>query len=169
MRSSILNTLVLNANYRPLSVVSYRRAVILDINNPKITVLSYYTGKTINSNGKQIKIPAVMIYSVYVSGPSQKMPTKTNIRVRDKSLCGYCGVYLTDDIFSVDHIIPVSMYGRRKDANTWENLVSCCKACNNRKGNRTPREAKMRLLVNPKPLYGLIVSYPAPEEWQQYL
>lgn len=150
-------------------MVSHKRAVMLDLNNPHITALSYYDREISTGSGKRIKIPAVLLYSRYVSGPSQKMPTKTNIRIRDKSHCGYCGVYLTDDTFSVDHIIPSSMYARKSDANTWENLVSCCKPCNNKKGDRTPREAKMQLLITPKSMHGLILSHWVPQEWKPYI
>ncbi|MGD2067354.1 MAG: HNH endonuclease, partial [Gemmatimonadota bacterium] len=33
--------------------------------------------------------------------------------------------------------------------NTWQNVVTSCSSCNNRKGNRLPREAGMRLLTDP--------------------
>jgi 5-methylcytosine-specific restriction endonuclease McrA len=39
----------------------------------------------------------------------------------------------------------------RGGANAWENLVACCFACNNRKGDRTPDEADMPLARYPKP------------------
>jgi len=47
----------------------------------------------------------------------------------------------------MDHVIPRSRGG----ASTWENLVACCIPCNNRKGNRTPEEAGMKLHRTPRP------------------
>lgn len=51
---------------------------------------------------------------------------------------------------TVDHIIPKSRGGK----DTWDNLVTACVSCNNRKGNRTPKEASMKLYSEPsKPNY----------------
>jgi len=44
---------------------------------------------------------------------------------------------------TIDHIIPKSRGGKT----TFENCVASCKPCNNNKGDRTPREAKMYLKV----------------------
>ena len=49
-----------------------------------------------------------------------------------------------------DHVQPKSRGGR----DCYENLVIACKACNNRKGDRTPEEAGMPLLAVPfKPTF----------------
>ena len=37
----------------------------------------------------------------------------------------------------------------RGGGNTWTNLVACCSGCNVYKGNRTPKEAGMKLLNKP--------------------
>ena len=44
-----------------------------------------------------------------------------------------------------DHVIPRSRGGRT----VWENIVTSCYPCNDRKGDRTPEEAGMRLLTKP--------------------
>lgn len=62
---------------------------------------------------------------------------------RDEATCAYCGAPAT----TIDHIIPSSRGG----ANTWDNLVCACLACNNRKGDKTPLEAGMELLFEPFP------------------
>jgi 5-methylcytosine-specific restriction endonuclease McrA len=46
----------------------------------------------------------------------------------------------------VDHVIPVCQGG----GTTWQNLVACCLACNQRKGGRTPEQAAMQLKAQPK-------------------
>jgi 5-methylcytosine-specific restriction endonuclease McrA len=48
---------------------------------------------------------------------------------------------------TLDHVLPRSRGG----ASTWENLVAACRRCNNRKGDRLPEEANMRLKKRPKP------------------
>jgi hypothetical protein len=64
---------------------------------------------------------------------------------RDRLLCAYCGVtYKTSELTS-EHVHPQSRGGRT----SWTNLVTACKPCNMRKGNRTPEQAKMPLLYIP--------------------
>jgi 5-methylcytosine-specific restriction endonuclease McrA len=60
--------------------------------------------------------------------------------LRDNNSCGYCGKSAN----TVDHVIPRSKGG----GTTWENTVAACFKCNSRKGNRTPSEAGMKLLVD---------------------
>lgn len=78
--------------------------------------------------------------------------TRARIVRRDGGRCRYCG--RAYHAMTLDHILPKSRGG----GNTLENLALCCFACNNRKGNRTPAEAGMRLLeapgVDPGPLPG---------------
>ena len=56
----------------------------------------------------------------------------------------------------------------------WENIVSCCMACNTFKGDRTPAEAGMKLLKVPrKPGYlpSITVKMDSrnlPAEWAPY-
>jgi 5-methylcytosine-specific restriction endonuclease McrA len=40
-----------------------------------------------------------------------------------------------------DHVLPLSRGG----ANTWDNVVTACSACNNRKGSRLPAEVGLNL------------------------
>ena len=47
---------------------------------------------------------------------------------------------------TVDHVLPQSRGG----GSTWENTVLACGPCNNRKRDRTPDEAGMRLLIEPR-------------------
>jgi 5-methylcytosine-specific restriction endonuclease McrA len=163
-----MNSLVLNSDWRPLSIISAKRAVILDINNQNITALSYYAN-TIESINERFKVPAVLLYSKYVRFRRNNSPTKANIRNRDRNKCAYCECVLTDNIFTIDHIIPISRFTNKSLANTWENKVACCKKCNNKKGNRTPEEAKMLLKVKPRRVYGILIGNSAPDEWKKYI
>ena len=69
---------------------------------------------------------------------------------RDANLCMYCGERFSDHQLSRDHVIPVVQGGK----NSWTNVVTACKRCNNLKGGRTPEEAKMSLMAIPfQPTY----------------
>ena len=61
--------------------------------------------------------------------------------MRDRYTCQYCHALLPTGELTLDHVIPRSRGGET----AWENLVACCHPCNNRKGNRTPDEAGMKL------------------------
>lgn len=64
---------------------------------------------------------------------------------RDKNLCAYCGNIFKDEDLTKDHITPQSRNGEC----SWMNLVTCCRSCNNRKEDKTPEEANMKLLYVP--------------------
>jgi 5-methylcytosine-specific restriction endonuclease McrA len=66
-------------------------------------------------------------------------------------------------------VIPKSRGGE----DTWENLVCACVECNNKKGDRTPEEAGMRLLRKPRkpnPIF-FIRNFVGEidEKWKPYL
>jgi hypothetical protein len=64
---------------------------------------------------------------------------------RDRLLCAYCGVIYRASELTSEHVHPQSKGGKT----SWTNLVTACKPCNMRKGNRTPEQAKMPLLYVP--------------------
>jgi hypothetical protein len=64
---------------------------------------------------------------------------------RDRYLCAYCGRTLAGSRLTRDHIIPFSLGGR----DSWMNVVTACRGCNERKSNRTPEMAKMELIYLP--------------------
>jgi len=70
-----------------------------------------------------------------------------------------------------DHVVPRSRGGQTD----WTNVVSCCMACNLRKGGRTPDEAGMSLIRKPKapiwiPLLTVSLGLEeTPDPWKDYL
>jgi len=78
--------------------------------------------------------------------PSYSPPlTNKTLFSRDDSTCLYCGNKFQLLDLSRDHITPVSQQGR----DTWSNVVTACKRCNNFKAGRTPEQAGMQLLAVP--------------------
>lgn len=71
--------------------------------------------------------------------------TKYRLFLRDRHVCAYCGGQFADSELTVEHIVPVSRGG----LHTWTNVVTACRSCNTRKGNRLPEEARMPLLYVP--------------------
>jgi len=64
---------------------------------------------------------------------------------RDTYLCMYCGGSFHRHDLSRDHVRPISQGGE----DTWNNVVTSCKRCNNQKANYTPEQAGMQLLAVP--------------------
>ncbi|HQR69331.1 MAG TPA: HNH endonuclease [Burkholderiaceae bacterium] len=71
--------------------------------------------------------------------------TKHRLFARDRHVCAYCGGHFPELELTVEHILPVSRGGRHE----WTNVVTACRSCNTRKGNRRPEEARMPLLYVP--------------------
>jgi len=133
--------LVLNAGFEPLHRVSLKHAIRMIVREVAV-VEEAEPGKTIG----HFPVPRVLRLLRYVSmrwrHGRQVRWSKRGTLARDSRKCGYCGQKGT----TIDHVLPISRGGE----STWENTVACCWQCNNKKGNRTPREAGMKLKVTPK-------------------
>jgi len=70
---------------------------------------------------------------------------RRNIFARDNNQCQFCGKRFATSDLSLDHVVPRSQGGQ----STWENIVCAFIDCNVRKGGRTPKQARMPLLIQP--------------------
>lgn len=129
---------LLNADYTFLNLVGWKRAMCLVVKG-KVQVLKYSEVAIYSGEGSVFKIPAVMkliklIRTLY----RNRVPfSKKNTLVRDGFKCAYCGS--NKEKLTLDHIVPKSRGG----LSSFENCVASCRPCNNKKGDRTPREANM--------------------------
>lgn len=71
--------------------------------------------------------------------------SRRNIFRRDDNSCMYCGKRLAPHALNVDHVVPRAAGGRTE----WTNVVLSCITCNQRKRDRTPEQAGMRLVRRP--------------------
>jgi 5-methylcytosine-specific restriction endonuclease McrA len=71
--------------------------------------------------------------------------TNRTLFQRDHNLCMYCGRQFPIHELTRDHVMPASRGG----LSIWENCVTACRSCNQRKDDRTPEEAGMKLLAVP--------------------
>ena len=71
--------------------------------------------------------------------------TNRELFLRDAHICMYCGERQREKELTRDHVTPMSRGGTDK----WSNVVTACKHCNTKKGNRKPEEANMPLLAVP--------------------
>lgn len=112
--------------------------------------------------------PSVIRISKYIKVPYKKVIlSRKNILRRDNYKCAYCG--RSDLMLTVDHVVPKARGG----SDSWENLVTACTRCNNIKGDRTPEEANMKLLIKPfKPSHIIFIKNivsKIDEKWKPYL
>jgi 5-methylcytosine-specific restriction endonuclease McrA len=143
-----MKTLVLNAGYEPLAVVSFKRALILVLSN-KATVLAQSGDEQMHSANATFELPSVILLQRYVRVPtSRRIPvSRRGVLRRDGHRCAYCAKSAN----TIDHVQPKSRGGK----DTWENLVACCLKCNNAKGDRTLSEIGWSLKSTPRMPQGL--------------
>jgi 5-methylcytosine-specific restriction endonuclease McrA len=163
-------TLVLNASYEPLGVVPWDVA-ITGLHNNKMTVVEEYE-QVARSAYLTMRIPAVVRLNTYVSKPVKSLKfSRVNVYARDGYRCQYCGDKCKSDELTYDHVIPRSQGG----TTVWDNIVSCCYDCNSKKGGRTPKQAKMKLLstpVRPRSVPKVEFEFTGksiPEQWRDYV
>jgi len=168
-----LDTLLLGQSYEPLARVSWRRAMTLWVSG-RVEILEEYPDRPIRTVRAVFPTPAVIRFyrSVRRHRPALRY-SRDHVYARDAGRCQYCASALTRRECTYDHIVPRSRGGQTR----WENIVLACRPCNQRKGNRTPVEARMRLLVAPRPprpaadfwCLALASVHDLPEPWRPYL
>jgi 5-methylcytosine-specific restriction endonuclease McrA len=159
--------LVLNASYEPINVCSTRRALKLIFKGA--AMVEEQSERRLRTAQGSLPLPAVIRLLSYrhVPRPTSAV-SRRGVLIRDGFSCQYCQTNLPPARLTLDHVVPRSRGGR----STWENLVSCCYPCNNRKGNRTPGEAHMPLVRPPKAFGALARHRQAGhgnELWNKYL
>ncbi|WP_227982560.1 HNH endonuclease [Nocardia spumae] len=143
-----VQVLVLNASYEALTDIRADRAVVLLISGAAETIAERQPQFPIRSKHLEIALPETIRLRHYVYLEhrvlvhDESRATMAAVLRRDGHRCGYCSGWAR----TVDHIRPRSRGG----PNTWNNLIAACGPCNTRKADRTPEEAGMRLLWEPK-------------------
>ena len=138
--------LVLNADYTPLSYYPLSvwpwqtavKAVFLD----RVDIVAHYE-REVRSPTAKVKLPSVIALKQFVKPSQFPAFTRFNLFLRDRFSCQYCGSHRD---LTFDHVIPRAQGGRT----TWENVVTACAPCNLAKGGRTPPEAHMRPMREPR-------------------
>lgn len=145
-----MGCLALNASFEPLTIIPARRAVRLVLDG-KAEILEKDGTRRFRSETRIVPCPAVIRLVRYVHVPRRfrRQVTNTFLFARDDYSCQYCGKHKKElrgrQFLTRDHIVPLSHGGD----NTWENVVTSCSPCNNRKGDRLPREVGLKLLNEP--------------------
>jgi 5-methylcytosine-specific restriction endonuclease McrA len=94
-----------------------------------------------------LRVPTVIVLANFSRVPVTRPSFNArNLYVRDGGRCQYTGQSLAPGEGNVDHVVPRSRGG----ATSWDNCVLACRKVNNRKADRTPQEAGLKLLCEPR-------------------
>lgn len=185
-----VSVLLLNVDYSPLEVISWRRAIV-KVLDAKVEVVEESPSRLIRSPSLALPFPSVVRH---IGRYIRRKPTfsRKNILARDGYTCQYCGArprkqtgaprleYLT-----IDHVVPraharagrvtLPWSGESVPVTSWQNVLTACRSCNGTKGGRTPAQAGLkmaRLPARPTPTDLLWMDFrrvEIPAEWSFYL
>ena len=179
--------LVLNADYSPVAIVEWQRAIIWSyrLNHStgglSMDIIEYYKTDFIKGSSNQTPLPAVIKIRNYLKLHKHSVNfSRKNLFIRDNYTCQYCNKRCSQQELTYDHVIPKSQWPfRDKSPTTWTNIVTACTKCNLKKSNKTPQQAQMQLQNKPiRPFSNYrylhvtsrlsIMKDKIPEEWKIY-
>ena len=149
-------TLVISQGYLPIGTVTVQRAVQLYVDG-KAEIERAHPTRRFRSMKLTVPAPRVLRLRAGVKlparlfGPAPLGGNNHNLFDRDERRCLYCGrteaqVKRAGHRLTRDHVMPVSRGGQDE----WRNVATACEPCNNLKADRTPDEAGMPLLAEPR-------------------
>ncbi len=170
-----MDTLVLTNGYEPYDRICWKRAITMVLNGVA-EALEWYDQVIWRSVREVIRMPSVVRILKDVRRKRSVKFSREAIYLRDHGRCQYCGLKLAKTDVHLDHVTPRARGGKT----TWENVVTSCFPCNQKKRDRLPAEAGMRLLSRPErpgslPLMAtlrdvLVASRKSiPDQWLSYL
>jgi len=137
--------LVINASYEPINICSARRALTLVLKGA--AVVEEVSAFAIRTARLTIPLPSVIRLQRYRACRGRTTPSRAReLSFGTAAPVNIARLKLPARELTLDHVVPRSRGG----GSTWENLVASCCPCNNRKGDRTPQEARMPLTKQPR-------------------
>ena len=168
-RFKMERVLVLDQSYLPINIVRWQKAIQY-IATEKVEIIREYD-QIIRSAKCVWKLPAVVRFITKFHRPRRVVKfSKQNVFIRDRYKCQYCGKKFNALELTYDHVMPKSRGGKTE----WENIVASCIPCNTKKGNKTPKEARMKLRKIPTrpdwiPIFAVkMASEHMPQHWKDF-
>ncbi len=164
-----MKVLLLNQSYSPIKIVSWRKAVNLVIGREIADIIEEYEDSNMKFKPAVIRLrsQAPDLHSLKGS----RIFSKKKVFIRDQYICQYCSALCVGKDATIDHVLPRYAGGK----STFDNCVTACRACNQKKGHKTMEEARMSLIKSDytpkwstKVLLGLTDS-DTPKVWENYL
>jgi len=179
--------LLLNADYSPFGLIDWIKAIswsfrsIESDNEFPVEIIDFYKNDFIQGIGKKFPVPAVAKTRRFFHIDNHHVNfSRKNILIRDNYTCQYCNHKFPIIDLTYDHVVPKSIWRSNSSPTSWTNIVTCCIKCNRKKGNKTPKDAGMKLQnlpIKPQKTYKylpvvqslLSIKDDTPEEWRMYL
>lgn len=176
--------LVLNLNYSPISIIDWKTAIswffkIQGQKQPIIDILQFYQNEKVQGCGKLYKIPSIIKINRFIKHQNYNVKfSRKNLFLRDNYTCQYCGKQYHTNKLTYDHVIPRSKWKQKSSPTSWGNIVTACHICNRQKADRTPNQANMSLLFEPKqpkfnlkylPWYQILSNIEYIPEWKIFM
>lgn len=142
-----MKTLLLSSSYEPVLILTERKLVSL-LMRGAVDVVMTSESDSINFPFYAGNFPSVVRLknSNYKKHYDWKGYFNRNVVfIRDEYTCQYCGKKVHHRDLTIDHVIPKHAGGK----NTWQNCVSSCRNCNEKKGSKTLQESGMTLRKQP--------------------
>ena len=178
-------TLVLNRNWQPVGVATVARSLVMlwnesarvvDPNDYRLYTWSDWSRLVpgdgdlfIQAVSMRLRVPEVVTLTAYDRLPISAVTfSRRNVYKRDHYTCQYCGSQPGSEELTIDHVLPRAQGG----VSSWENCVLACIACNKRKADRTPEQARMRLRTKPvRPPWRPMYASPSVriESWSKFV
>lgn len=188
------HALLLNADYSPYKVITWRRAIELLLDE-RADLVEGYVDRFVRSVTIAVPWPAVVRLRRFVKMRMRVRFNRHNVLARDDYTCAYCGVAPRRrdgrprlEELSIDHVVPRAQarhgkvhahpstgLGGRIPVTCWENVVAACLDCNLGKAARTPEQAGLALRTAPRmPTIADVLrmnlrKVAIPEEWKAWL
>ena len=143
---------VLNSTYEPISIITSKRALCLILEGKAIIVEEHPTME-VRSPRQTFKVPIIVALKMFVRGRkifrTSAALSQRNLFIRDNYTCQYCNRSRSQlrsaEFLTRDHVIPECKGGK----STWDNLVTACSTCNNKKADTDLEDTNMTLLKKP--------------------
>jgi 5-methylcytosine-specific restriction endonuclease McrA len=143
---------VLNATYEPITVVTSKRALLLFLEG-KAIIVEEHPELVVRSPRQTFPVPLMIALVRYIKGrrvfKTPALLTQKNLFVRDAYTCQYCArhksQFKSKEFLTRDHVHPVAKGGK----DVWDNVVTSCSTCNNKKADKLLEDTGMKLSKMP--------------------
>lgn len=140
------SVVVLNSTYEPISLTRLGRAMNLVLSGQAV-IEEAIPERFVRHKTGEFPFPRIIRMLRYIKIPFfyDVIPwSRSGVLRRDNHTCQYCGS--KSGRMTIDHVLPRALGG----GNTWENTVSACFSCNNRKGHKPLEKSGLKLRSIPK-------------------
>ena len=134
--------LLLNGNgkpvsFFPLSIINWKTAIKLLLAR-NVILIKTHDNEYARSPSISIELPSILMLKRFHKFHNYVKFSRSNILLRDMYTCQYCSEIFDKKDLTLDHVIPKS----KKGPSNWENVVTACKSCNLKKGDKPGKPIK---------------------------